>query len=340
MYEELNPVDLDKVVMSLPSGVRSVLKKFSGLFLCGGYIQSIISNTTPGDIDIYATDHNVLFKAAGVISNDRRYASSIGENARTYDPESGSPPIQLITAKYFPAPDKVLETFDFEVCRAAVWWGFSDENGPEVRRPRWNSQCSSVFYRDLASKRLSYTRADGWGNGASALARVLKYAAKGFTIEPDDLSLVVAKMLAGKYKAHPEDAVHSVNIDEDTIAGRAFKMLKSVGGYDREGIIAGDEGDETLAAGIAAVARDIDAQTDATLVGFRDAVATMGEVVEVVRAGREDVGDWRAFLHNPNEAGTVERPPAADLPILWRVTNNLATPPTVAARVVENEIEF
>jgi len=119
--------------------------------------------------------------------------------------------VQFITRWTFADGPSLVNSFDFTIVQAAVWWG---KNG-------WESTTGAGFYADLAARRLVYTHPVRVEEAGGSLLRVLKYVKKGYNIQPGSLGGVVARL----YSA----------IDQEKVAARSVHLGP---GHDQEKVTA------------------------------------------------------------------------------------------------------
>ena len=83
----------------------------------------------------------------------------------------------------------MVESFDFTVCMAAVWFDHATQ--------KWQSLTSDRFYSDLSSRRLFYTSPVRNEDAGGSLMRVRKFLAKGYNIQAPSLAAVVWRLMQG-----------------------------------------------------------------------------------------------------------------------------------------------
>ncbi len=184
---ELNVFDVHWATRLLPKDVRELLQEHPRrLFLAGGFIRASIAKEDISDIDlispsqVYAATYADLLMARRNLTLDGRFTS---ENAITL---RGSPPVQFVHRWVYDDPVKCIESFDFTIARAAIWY----EDG-------WKSACDPDYYADLAAKRLVYLSPVREEAAGGSLLRVLKFYRKGYTIPLDSLAAVLARATSG-----------------------------------------------------------------------------------------------------------------------------------------------
>ena len=227
----LYPEDIQRIVTSLPKDVVKLLKTASGkIFLAGGFIRAKIAGEVPNDIDLWGDDLVYLDNQAILFAAQRGVRDMETQNAHTIL-TNGRTPVQFITRWVFDKPALCCESFDFTIASAAVWY----EDGG------WHSYCNERFYRDLASKSLTYMSPVRNEDAGGSFMRLQKFIAKGYRISPGNLAKVTARLLQG---IKPGSGFYDK--DEDWQAEVILGMLREV---DPLSVVDGIElEDETLVA--------------------------------------------------------------------------------------------
>jgi hypothetical protein len=83
-------------------------------------------------------------------------------------------------------PEPLVESFDFTVCQAALWFN--------KRENQWESMIGDRFYPDLAARRLVYTYPQREEEAGGSMMRVRKFLARGWNIQADSLGGVMARV--------------------------------------------------------------------------------------------------------------------------------------------------
>ena len=194
----LNRYDLQWILRRLPRTVVEAMKaRPNTLFLAGGFIRSVIAQEEVNDVDLFITSIEQASPVALEISqNDPRKIHKT-DNAFTVKDQL---PVQIIFRWVFEDPQKCVESFDFTIAKAAVFW-----DGVE-----WQGICSDTFYEDLASKRLIYTSPVRNEDAGGSMLRLLKFYQRGYRIPLGSLGALMARMLSG---------VKQVNFDKRAIIG-------------------------------------------------------------------------------------------------------------------------
>lgn len=181
----MNPYDLNYILANLPHKLKQFMMDHpSALVLAGGAIRSIVAKEPVNDYDVYGRNPESTKVLADqwitLYPPDRVHTSA---NAITciYNTERT---VQFITRWTFDTPDQVIDGFDFTICQAAVWYDGE----------YWQCNHHKDFFTDLAFKRLIYTAAPRREEapGGSVL-RVTKYVARGYSIQPESLSYLLAR---------------------------------------------------------------------------------------------------------------------------------------------------
>ena len=191
---ELLKEDLHHVVTSLPKDVIELIKKYPTLMVAGRFIRSVIAEERVSDIDLFGDKVETLKQAAQELTISRKGRMHETANAITVLAPPRMP-IQFITRWTYPAMiQPLLDSFDFTICQAVIWYIGEDIN-------RWNGRCSDRFYEDLAARRLYYTSPTREEESGGSLLRVRKFLMKGYTIQAWSLGMVVARLVS---KIDPE----------------------------------------------------------------------------------------------------------------------------------------
>ena len=194
MTNELVPEDLRFVVSHLPKDMVELLKKFP-LFVAGGFIRAIIAGETPSDIDVFGYDRATLELIAKDFASGREGRLFSTDNACTVLAPPRLP-VQFITRWLYSDSRMLIESFDYTVCQAVVWWS----------EDRWHSLVTPRFYIDLAARRLVYICPARDEAAGGSLLRAMKYIRRGYNISPESLAFVIARFVSGVkgFSSHPD----------------------------------------------------------------------------------------------------------------------------------------
>lgn len=188
--QSLSTIDLNYVVRRIPSDIRRIMKETS-TFVGGGFIRETIAGNAPHDIDLFGPDKLGLKMLATTLAAQRNVKCHETDNALTVLAPPRMP-VQFITRWLFSDPAKLIESFDFTVCQATVWFG----NG------QFHSAISDRFYPDLAARRLMYTYPQREEEAGGSMMRVLKFLKRGYNIQAPSLGGVMSRMEAKVVEAH------------------------------------------------------------------------------------------------------------------------------------------
>lgn len=177
--------DVRWIVRRLPTDIPPLLKLAGPkCFVAGGFLRACVAHEDINDIDLFSSDATTARLAANNLAESRRASVYESENAVTV---KSRPPVQFIHRWTFDGPVTCVESFDFTIARAAVWWDGSE----------WASFCDRDFYADLAAKRLRYRSPVREEAAAGSLLRVLKFYQRGYRIPLDSLADVLGRTYRG-----------------------------------------------------------------------------------------------------------------------------------------------
>lgn len=188
MITELLEEDLHRVLCRLPRDVVKLLRKKPGLYLGGGFVRSCIAGEPVSDIDLFGPSKEMLESTAKDFALDRKARIHETGNAFTVL-TPGRMAVQFIHRWTYSEPKSLLDSFDFTIAQAIIWW----HTGAE----RWSSFISPFYYADLASKRLRYLSPQRHEDAGGSLLRVRKFLSRGYHIEAPSLAKVVARFARG-----------------------------------------------------------------------------------------------------------------------------------------------
>lgn len=185
--------DLNWCVYRLRESARTALQANPNrLFVAGGFIRSCISGDKINDLDLFAPSRELAEQEA------RRMASSEGkrvhESGNAFTLKTMPYATQFIHRWTFENPVDCIQSFDFTIAKAAIWW-----NGTE-----WESACDERFYPDLAAKRLTYCSPVRDEEAGGSMLRVLKFYQRGFKIDMNSLGAVITRIATAAMDMLPE----------------------------------------------------------------------------------------------------------------------------------------
>lgn len=183
----LTQTDLQFVVRRMPRDVRRLLEA-GPFFVGGGFIRETIAGNEVRDVDVFGPTKGQLLDAAETFAKARSVKTHVTDNAITVLAPPRLP-VQFITRWVFDAPLPLIESFDFTVCQAVLWF--------DRQSKVWCSMCSDGFYPDLAARRLTYTMPKREEEAGGSMMRVRKFLARGWNIQAPSLGAVIARVAGG-----------------------------------------------------------------------------------------------------------------------------------------------
>lgn len=180
--DELNKHDLNWCVRKLPYKLRKTMKE-NELYIGGGFIRACIANEKPADIDLFMPEKELCKELAEDLNKGSKLI--ITDNAITV--RDYKPVLQFVTRWIFQDPYEIINSFDFTICQAVIWW--------DHYCLKWKSLRSTDFYQDLAAKRLVYIAPKRHEDAGGSLLRVLKYYQKGYRITLDSFAGTIARLV-------------------------------------------------------------------------------------------------------------------------------------------------
>lgn len=218
-HQSLVDRDLEKVLSQIPDVILDLLKE-ENVFLAGGALLSAMKEIEINDFDLFGTSKDELQRVYRDMHN--KHVSRLVEtkNAATLVIKD-TKPVQFITRWVFANAVDCMMSFDFTVCRIAIWY----ENGA------FRSAVDSRFYDDLYTNRLTYTSPDRDEDSAGSLLRAFKYAKKGYNVPKETIMAVVARFVAG-LDADQENRLDEMDESElyDTFFGAVSSQFSYVRG--------------------------------------------------------------------------------------------------------------
>jgi len=180
---KLDIQDLKWALQRLPSKLKTVMKEpewKGNIFVGGGYLRSIIANEIINDVDVFVKTKKEAELLSYKLCSDKKDVLKT-DNAYTI---KGKMVIQIIHRWLFEKPEDVINSFDFTICCAVIYYY---EN--------FDSFCDDRFYIDLSAKRLVYKCPVRNEDAGGSMLRVLKYYQKGYRIPLNSLGNVVARLV-------------------------------------------------------------------------------------------------------------------------------------------------
>jgi len=210
---KLEQMDLDWIVRRLPQDVSALLwQRGPEMFLAGGFIRAVVANETVNDIDLFSPTKDAARDWSRFLAAKRHLGASdtyVTDNAITLH---GAPPVQFIHHWTFKDPEDCIQSFDFTIAKAVVWW-----NRSLGKEGAWDSRCDDRFYSDLAAKRLVYTGPKREEAAGGSMLRVLKFYQRGYRIDMRSLGAVIARMAAAALPDADESEERTAKRYEDLL---------------------------------------------------------------------------------------------------------------------------
>ena len=209
--------DLQFVVRRLPKDVRELMQTLP-IFVAGGFIRETIAGGDIKDIDLFGPSKEELSGFAQVLASQREVKPHRTDNAITIlcPPRL---PVQFITRWVFDTATPLVQSFDFTVCQAVIWFNRTTY--------AWQSEIGDAFYSDLAARRLVYTFPEREEEAGGSMMRVRKFLARGYNIQASSLAGVIARVAM---KVRMEELPRY----EDTPGGKEKAMAFAIAGLLHE----------------------------------------------------------------------------------------------------------
>jgi hypothetical protein len=167
------------------------------LFLAGGFIRATIAGEKVSDIDMFGISKDDLMRIAKDLTLSRKGRYFETKNAITVLAPPRFP-VQFITRWLFSDANLLVESFDFTVCKAAIWAervADTVKDGVHTKKHKFHSLISDGFYADLAARRLVYTHPIRDEEAGGSLMRAIKFVKKGYNIQAQSLAGVISRVM-------------------------------------------------------------------------------------------------------------------------------------------------
>lgn len=211
-------------------------------YIAGGALTAIFSDQKINDIDIYfltKEDFDKFYEKASSLDSPNPEELYFIKTFRSQNAISFKVgvdyreslytrwiKVQLIQ-KYVGSPSEVIKKFDFTICMASFYPGFTSEN--------W--YLDDRFLPDLAAKRLVYTSTSDYQ--ISSLHRLGKYYDRGFRAPASSLIKLAFKIHSTELKTYADlkdqlegldtiifgDMIHEENLNERFDMSEAIQMI-------------------------------------------------------------------------------------------------------------------
>jgi len=192
--QELTQYDLTWCLRHVPHDVfKLVLEHPNKVVIAGGFLRAVIANEKANDIDIFCPSADLARAYAELLALHRGVKVFKTDNAYSVKGGANRLMVQFIHRWTYDTPEALLESFDFTVAKAAIWFD-----------AQWVSLVDERFYPDLAAKRLVYTSPKRNEDAGGSMLRVLKFYQRGYRIPLDSLGAVIGRLVS----AVDFDAIH------------------------------------------------------------------------------------------------------------------------------------
>lgn len=175
MTTTLSKYDAGRVLDLLPEEVIRVLKT-STTYLAGGCIRAVLNKEKVNDFDLFTVGPDT---AKAIV---KALDPSAPKTKSAYTVKKFNPAIQIIHRQFFDSPAAVINSFDFTICKAVIWW---DEDFKD-----WLSVADEHFVPDVKEKVLRYCEPRD-NRAADSLVRAFKFTERGYGILPSSLAKLV-----------------------------------------------------------------------------------------------------------------------------------------------------
>jgi hypothetical protein len=202
-----------KFLAGLPSVISSLLVKYPGTMVAGGFCRSMVEESTPNDIDIFAPSEGVIALIKMTLRSNRNvhYLHYLGEamfasnylveNEGRYQTDDRYIKVQLISAAgAIGSPKTILNTFDFTMSKALIFY-----DGRQFQ-----SLAHRDFETDVWARQLRYDNKNNMARPGGALIRALKFAKSGYTIANSQLSEILMEIVKKAEGLTREEAIESI----------------------------------------------------------------------------------------------------------------------------------
>jgi hypothetical protein len=186
MNNKLLPSDLQLCLDRIPDRIKLIVK--SGFYVGGGFIRSVLNKEEVADYDIFANNIDQIENEIERIKFLN--APYVGQTSNAWTVKiPGLKPIQFIKKWLFSDPESCINSFDFAICRAVIFW--------DPITDKFDSVVDERFYESLWNKKLIYCKPNREEVAAGSFLRLQKFLARGYKINHEELAKVLTRMLMG-----------------------------------------------------------------------------------------------------------------------------------------------
>lgn len=188
--KSFSELEFNLLVGRLAAAVRAVLVSSGGI-LAGGALISLWNNEEPRDYDIWYSDEvgaslgAELYTSYGGGVALKTSSSVLTAPAWLVGLTIKVPPVQFIWLYERLDAWEVLKTFDFSVCKAALWY--------DSAKCRWTGIHVEDWFMDVENKVLEYV--SGAWNPGGALQRAMKYSKRGYVLGVASLNRILVDVI-------------------------------------------------------------------------------------------------------------------------------------------------
>ena len=182
---QLKEADLRFILSRVPKDLRTIMQE-EVLWLGGGLVRARIAGEKPSDIDFFVYSKEDADRIAYRIGRERKNSQVTStENAITITNHPRLP-VQIITRWLYGTAQEILESFDYTIAMAVIWF--------DQKSKTWHSLCHPDFYADLAAKRLVYTNPQRDEDAGGSLMRMRKFLYRGYNIQAPSMAGIIARV--------------------------------------------------------------------------------------------------------------------------------------------------
>jgi hypothetical protein len=175
------------VVDKLPVELKNLCEYWGNpIIIAGGFVRDVITGASGKDIDIFGVGAGVM-AAASYDFNEAGYELRINANSYTYT-KKDSIPIQFITRCYYENHEELINSFDWSICQAGVYF--------DSLANEWRGICSEQFWEDVLSNTMHYTAPDRDEDPGASVLRMMRFAERGYHVPEEDVAKCIGRMVA------------------------------------------------------------------------------------------------------------------------------------------------
>lgn len=191
MQKTLDPIIVDRAIAALPSELIPILAGYgSACVVAGGFLRAVVAHEPISDVDLWVNDKTTAkFVVEAILSQN--VTARVHESKNSFTVLGLSKPVQIIHRWTFKSPEQCIDSFDFTISQAALW--FADGE--------WRTCASAVFEDDVIRRQLTYTCPVREEESCGSLVRLFKFFKRGYGFDHQALASVLARAYGGSYEA-------------------------------------------------------------------------------------------------------------------------------------------